>query len=214
MHHLLAGLKSLVSESMMTTIDIARRSCGGAGYQSNSGFTELHSAMSPVPTYEGDNTVMLLQSARFVFKLVKKAQDGKPVPYPFEYFSKVKELMSIKGKGKKAEEFLNVDFLEQALAVRALVHVTKTVAAISESKLTNKVKDNEKFARMKLDMIKNHIDYVAFHLFRTHVDSSTFKDSRNKDLLMECFRINAIKSLSANSGALYEAGFFAGPADT
>ena len=32
MHHLLAGMKSLFSESMVTTIDIARRACGGAGY--------------------------------------------------------------------------------------------------------------------------------------------------------------------------------------
>lgn len=60
MHHLLAGLKSYVSEVMMTTLDKARRSCGGAGYQSNSGFTELASMGSPIPTYEGDNTVMLL----------------------------------------------------------------------------------------------------------------------------------------------------------
>jgi hypothetical protein len=44
--------------------------------------------MSPVPTYEGDNTVMLLQSAGFVFKLVQKAQKGKSLPYPFEYIGK------------------------------------------------------------------------------------------------------------------------------
>jgi hypothetical protein len=68
--------------------------------------------VSPVPTYEGDNTVMLLQSARFVFKLLKRAQEGKPVPYPFEYFSKIKELMSLKGKGAKAEEFLDATMLE------------------------------------------------------------------------------------------------------
>lgn len=100
---------------MMTTIDIARRSCGGAGYQSNSGFTEIFSAGSPVPTYEGDNTVMLLQSSRFVFKLVKQAQKGKALPFPFEFISKSKELLSIRGKGLKVEEFFDADMLEQAL---------------------------------------------------------------------------------------------------
>jgi acyl-CoA oxidase len=73
MHHLLSGLKAQVSEHLYKTADIARRQCGGAGYQSNSGFTELFSQFSPVPTYEGDNTVMLLQSSRYVFKLVKNA---------------------------------------------------------------------------------------------------------------------------------------------
>ena len=167
MHHILAGLKSLFSESMVQTVDVARRACGGHGYQSNSGFTQLAGDVSPVPTYEGDNTVMLLQSARFVFKLLKRAQEGKDVPYPFEYFSKIKELMSIKGKGAKAEEFFDVALLEQALAVRALVHVTQTAAAMAESKLPNKVKDNELFARMKLDMIKAHMEYLTAHLFKT-----------------------------------------------
>lgn len=75
-HHLLAGFKAQLTETQMTTIEIARRSAGGAGYQSNSGFTELYSVASPMPTYEGDNTVMLLQSAGYVFKLVKTANKG------------------------------------------------------------------------------------------------------------------------------------------
>jgi len=44
----------------MNTSDTARRACGGAGYQSGSGFSEIFSQGSPIPTYEGDNTVMLL----------------------------------------------------------------------------------------------------------------------------------------------------------
>jgi hypothetical protein len=43
---------------------------------------------------------------------LKRAQEGKDVPYPFEYFSKIKELMSIKGKGAKAEQFFDVALLE------------------------------------------------------------------------------------------------------
>lgn len=77
--------------------------------------------------------------------------------------------MSIKGQGNKAEEFFNVEMLEQALAVRALSHVTKCVQALGESKLSNKVKNNEKFARMKLDMIKMHMEYITLHLFKTHI---------------------------------------------
>lgn len=104
MHHLLAGLKAQISDSMMHTFDKARRQCGGAGYQSNSGFTEIFMAISPIQTYEGDNTVMLLQSARYLFKLVKWAQKGKELPYPFEYISKAQALTSIKGKGKSVDE--------------------------------------------------------------------------------------------------------------
>jgi hypothetical protein len=93
--------------------------------------------------------------------------------------------------------------------VRALTHIFQTVKALGESTLPNKVKDNEKFSRMKLDMIRAHIEYLALHLFKTHVQSSAFKDTRIKAVLMECFRINAIKSLIENCGAVYESQFFA-----
>jgi len=43
----------------MLDIEEARRLCGGAGYQSNAGFTTIFAALSPMPTYEGENTVMM-----------------------------------------------------------------------------------------------------------------------------------------------------------
>ena len=60
MHHLLSGYKSLFSERTLDSIELCRKNCGGAGYSANSGLPNLYSNYSPVPTYEGDNTVMLL----------------------------------------------------------------------------------------------------------------------------------------------------------
>ena len=58
-HHILSGFKALFSHQALKDVDEARRTTGGAGYQSNSGFTSLFAAVSPIPTYEGENTVML-----------------------------------------------------------------------------------------------------------------------------------------------------------
>lgn len=73
LHHLLSGFKSYYSDEVMTGVEKCRRSAGGAGYASFSGFTELMSLASPIVTYEGENTVMSLQATRYVFKLVKIA---------------------------------------------------------------------------------------------------------------------------------------------
>ena len=59
MHHVLSGLKAWCTSNVMVNIEEARRSAGGAGFSSNSGFTEIYQTASPMPTYEGDNTVML-----------------------------------------------------------------------------------------------------------------------------------------------------------
>lgn len=39
MHHILSGFKAIFSYQSIVDIDEARRACGGAGYQSFSGFT-------------------------------------------------------------------------------------------------------------------------------------------------------------------------------
>jgi len=72
-HHLLSGFKALFSQQALSDVEEARRTCGGAGYQSNSGFTSLFAGVSPIPTYEGDNTVMLGQASRFLIKLITLA---------------------------------------------------------------------------------------------------------------------------------------------
>lgn len=59
MHHILSGFKAIFTEETVRMIDQARTACGGAGFASFSGFTDHFQNMSPIPTYEGDNTVML-----------------------------------------------------------------------------------------------------------------------------------------------------------
>jgi len=72
-HHFLAGFKAAMSDEMMIALERCRKSCGGAGYASMSGFTDILSFGSPSQTYEGDNIVMLGQASRYVFKLIKEA---------------------------------------------------------------------------------------------------------------------------------------------
>lgn len=95
-HHLLSGFKSTFSDAAVEDIDIARRQCGGAGFSSWSGFVEMHRNTTPVPTYEGDNIVMLLQASRFLLKLVKKVKKGESMVYPFEYLNKFDYLLNQK----------------------------------------------------------------------------------------------------------------------
>jgi hypothetical protein len=72
-HHLLSGFKALFSDDNVAVTEAARRSTGGAGFASFSGFPTLFANYAPIPTYEGDNIVMLGQASRYLMKLVKRA---------------------------------------------------------------------------------------------------------------------------------------------
>lgn len=41
-HHCLAGLKATITFKACDHIELARRTCGGAGYQTNAGFTQIY----------------------------------------------------------------------------------------------------------------------------------------------------------------------------
>ena len=68
-HHILSGFKALFTDGAIAIIEEARRACGGAGYQSSSGFANILSIMSPSVTLEGENKMMLGQAARYLVKL-------------------------------------------------------------------------------------------------------------------------------------------------
>lgn len=93
-HHILSGFKSLFTDQGMLDIEDARRMCGGAGYQSNAGFTQIHSALSPMPTYEGENMVMYGQASRYLMKLIKKVGDKKKLDFPFTYLNNMQSTLA------------------------------------------------------------------------------------------------------------------------
>ena len=94
MHHILSGFKSLFTDQGIKDVESSRMMCGGAGYQSNSGFTNLYAGISPMPTYEGENTVMMGQATRYLMKLIKKIQDGKRLDGPFSYLNNMPNVLS------------------------------------------------------------------------------------------------------------------------
>lgn len=68
MHVLSASMKACASEQAVLGCETLRRACGGHGYANSSGLPRLYSSVLPSCTYEGENTVMYLQVARFLLK--------------------------------------------------------------------------------------------------------------------------------------------------
>jgi acyl-CoA oxidase len=74
MHHLTSGMKAVYTQMAMDNLLVIRQSVGGAGYLQWSNLPFLIDDFSATVTYEGDNTVMAQQSARFLQKLYKRSK--------------------------------------------------------------------------------------------------------------------------------------------
>lgn len=159
-HHILSGFKSLFSEQGMIDIENARRMCGGAGYQSNSGFTQIFSGLSPIPTYEGENMVMYGQASRFLMKLIKKVGDRKKLDFPFTYLNNMQATLAKRNQARTVDDFLNLDLLDEALQARACNLIAATMKDYKLSTASAKVKDNDLFYQAKVNMTKAHLKYL------------------------------------------------------
>lgn len=62
-------------------IEECRKLCGGHGYLCNSGLPELYAVYVPACTYEGDNTILLLQVDFLETKIWTMSEDGYVCPY-------------------------------------------------------------------------------------------------------------------------------------
>jgi acyl-CoA oxidase len=132
-HHLLAGFKAIFAEEYVNISETVRRTCGGAGFASNSGFTELFNTHSAILLQEGDSTVMLLAASRYLLKMVKRASAGEKLPFPFEYISHAEYTLNIKGKGITLSECMDIDVLDQALQAVAIQSIMTFYKAYSAS---------------------------------------------------------------------------------
>lgn len=64
LHALSAGIKAMTSDLCFQGSELCRRACGGHGYSKLSGLPSLVTRVTASCTYEGDNTVLYLQTAR------------------------------------------------------------------------------------------------------------------------------------------------------
>ncbi|KAG5667344.1 hypothetical protein PVAND_015327 [Polypedilum vanderplanki] len=73
LHALSCCLKAVCTNEAVQTIETCRLACGGHGFMNASGFYSLYKFAVTIQHYEGDNTILLLQTARYLMKSFDKA---------------------------------------------------------------------------------------------------------------------------------------------
>lgn len=91
LHALSCCLKAICTADSARAIDECRRACGGHGFMTCSSLPTTYGMVTAAETYEGENTVMLLQTARFLMKAWQKVLDHQPLAPTVKYLERHSE---------------------------------------------------------------------------------------------------------------------------
>lgn len=86
LHALSCGLKAVATAESSRAVESCRLACGGHGYLNSAGLNAILELATASQTYEGDNTVMFLQTGRFLLKSWQQFLNGEKLPITVGYF--------------------------------------------------------------------------------------------------------------------------------
>ncbi|CAG8609483.1 8040_t:CDS:10 [Funneliformis caledonium] len=116
-HAISSGLKALCTELASDAMEDARRACGGHGYSHFSGIPSMIEFYAQYPTVEGENTILYLQTGRYLIKAFENARNGRPTPAALSYIKDTSRILSERSRATTWEELIDPN--EQ---VKALTH--------------------------------------------------------------------------------------------
>lgn len=86
LHAITCGLKAILTSDVVKGVEILRLACGGHGYADYSNMPSLYCNNVSMSTYDGENTVLLLQTAKYLYRQWGRLLQGKPISQSLQYF--------------------------------------------------------------------------------------------------------------------------------
>ncbi|CAK1544437.1 unnamed protein product [Leptosia nina] len=122
LHALSSCLKAVSTSDAAAYIEQCRLACGGHGYMTSSRLPHIYSFVVATRTYEGDYTVLLLQTARFLIKAWEQAESGVNLTPTVSYLSRA---CKVKNTWENSSEGIIRSF--EAVAAGKIAHCVKNI---------------------------------------------------------------------------------------
>ncbi|XP_052860428.1 probable peroxisomal acyl-coenzyme A oxidase 1 isoform X1 [Anopheles cruzii] len=88
LHAIACCLKAITTADAAAGVEVCRLACGGHGYMTCSNFYGTYGMVTAACTYEGENTVLLLQTARYLLKAWQQAQRKQELVPTVQYLGR------------------------------------------------------------------------------------------------------------------------------
>ena len=211
LHATASGLKSIATDVALRGIESCRLSCGGHGYSLSSGLPYIFYQASPSVTYEGDNTVLLLQTARYLVKIRQNVLDNPNISLP--------DNLSYLSGSREHAQLASIDFLsthDQQMLYQSMARscVDRALAKVREGERMGLDSfDSRNGAAMQLTQCAEaHSYYVIVKSFLESLGGKkvTTMTPHNQATLRSLSHIFSLHYMLNESGAFLESGVLRG----
>ena len=201
LHALSSGLKAYCTDRAALGMEQARYSCGGHGYSHASGLPKMYTTSVPACTFEGENTVLKLQTARYLMKCWSQVSRGQTLPESVAYLS------ANGNKFSQIDNSFSLDSLVDAFEHRSRRVIMETSSAIGEMQS----KGAEEYDARNLNGVNltrcstAHCEMFVIKAFAAAISNAT--DPAIAKVLTELCQLLAAYHISNSSGDFMEDGY-------
>ena len=162
LHAITSGLKAVCTWKTKHGIELCRLSCGGHGFMHLSGIPHTEVNYTPQVTYEGDNNVLCLQTAKYLLKIKKLISSGSEISGYCSYMTKAIQNHSL----------IDINSINNENILKYLNAFEYRVNSLLNEQFNNIINENT-FQENMIDWIKiskAHCEYIILDEFIKGVD--------------------------------------------
>ena len=211
-HAVLCAIKAIASWYGVKTTQDCREACGGLGYSAYSSLDRLRSAQDIQVTWEGDNSVLIQQTSRFILKQVQRTFKGQRITASSLEFLKmdVDEVKKFRAEFESEEELKKEDLLLQLLEHRVNMYLHSTVTKL-QSNAGNSSDMQQAWNKTQVfhiqELAKSFGELLIAKEFCKFANELLQKDQTTGQAFKDFFYIYAIEILQKDIGVFLEAAF-------
>lgn len=186
-HSTSAGLKAFCTWATLESIEKTRQACGGHGYSSYVGLAPMGQDFAVHCTWEGDNTILALQSGRALIAAYSDAKEGKKLASGNAYLNNLEKTLNDKCTGEAQLDTL--DGIDQGWAAVAAHAVKKAYEDFEALTKAGRSRDQafEECSQSRFVAASVHTSGYIFRQFRAAVEQvKEGKDGVRKHLEILC----------------------------
>ncbi|XP_076871987.1 peroxisomal acyl-coenzyme A oxidase 1 isoform X1 [Brachyhypopomus gauderio] len=213
LHALAAGLKAFSTWTANAGIEVCRMACGGHGYSRCSSLPDIYVTFTATCTYEGENTVMMLQTARYLVKSYRQAREGHRLAGIVSYLNEPWQRVQARpASSRPAVVDLNdLASLVEAYKLRA-ARLVEVAAKSLQGELQRSSSREDPWNSSSIELIRAseaHCHYVVVKLFAAKL--SEISDTAVHSALNSLVLLYALHGIANNSGDFLQADLLSVP---